>query len=554
MRGHRRRQLARGGDAVGQFDPVQPFERPVDRRVVALDHLGAAAAVGLGDRILDPRDRLVARQHAGDREEAGLQHDIDPAREARVAGDPAGVDHVDVDALGEDLLLDRARQRVPDLVGRVPAVEQQRRAGRCPAEHVDLVEQPELVAADEARVLHEVRRPDRPRPEAQVRHGLRARLLRVVHEVALRVQVLLRAEDLDRVLVRPDRAVRPESEEDRADRVGRFDVERRVVGQARPRDVVVDADGEPAPRPLARELGEHARDHARRELLRRQAVAAARHPRHDPLVVLLRLGQRGDDVQEQRLADRARLLRPVQHGDPAHARGQRVEQRSRRERPVQAQLHHPDPLALGGERRDRLADGLRARAHHDDHAVGVGVPAVLDEVHAAAGALPEPGHRVLDHVRDAGVERVHRLARLEVDVGVLRGAADERPLRATAPGRDARARAPRAPAHAGRRRRASRSCSARATCGTRRRSARTARASRAWRPAPPAPGRGPPAPTPTRAARTRSGAPPSRPSGRRRSTGPAPPATAPRRASRRRSARRRSCTCSGSSAAGPATR
>ena len=138
--GHRRRQLARGGHAFGQRHPMQSGERLVDRHLVSLDHVGAAAAVGLGDRVLDPRDRILARQHAGDGEEARLQHDVDPARQARLAGDPAGVDDVEIDALGEDLLLDRARQRVPDLVGRVPAVDQQRCAGRCPAEHVDLVE------------------------------------------------------------------------------------------------------------------------------------------------------------------------------------------------------------------------------------------------------------------------------------------------------------------------------------------------------------------------------------------------------------------------------
>ena len=159
VRGHRRRQLARGRHPLGHLDPVQPVERPVDRRLVALDHLGAAPAVGLRDRLLDPVDRLVARQHAGDGEEAGLQDDVGPPGEADLAGDPAGVDRVDVDVLGEDLLLDGARQRIPDLVRRVPAVEQQRRAGRRAAEHVDLVEQPELVAADEARAAARGRAP-----------------------------------------------------------------------------------------------------------------------------------------------------------------------------------------------------------------------------------------------------------------------------------------------------------------------------------------------------------------------------------------------------------
>jgi hypothetical protein len=37
---------------------VQPFERGVDGGVVPRDHLGAAPAVGLGDRRLDLGDRL----------------------------------------------------------------------------------------------------------------------------------------------------------------------------------------------------------------------------------------------------------------------------------------------------------------------------------------------------------------------------------------------------------------------------------------------------------------------------------------------------------------
>src|SRR6266568_2285587 len=106
------------------------------------------------------------------------------------------------------------------------------------------------MTADEACLLHQVRRADRLRPEAQVRYGLRARLLRVVDEVPLRVQVLLGAEDLDRVLVRADRAVRTETEEDRADRARRLDVKRPVIRQAQAGHVVDDADREPAPRPV----------------------------------------------------------------------------------------------------------------------------------------------------------------------------------------------------------------------------------------------------------------------------------------------------------------
>ena len=170
-----------GGDSrvdvtrSGSSTLCKPVQRAVDRRLVALDHLGAAPAVGLRDRRLDPLDRLLALQHARDREEAGLQHRVRPPGEARLAGDPPGIDHVQLDPLGEDLLLDRARQRVPDLDPAVRAVEQQRRSRRRPAEHLGALEQPELVAADEAGLRDEVGRADRLRPEAQVRDGLRAR-------------------------------------------------------------------------------------------------------------------------------------------------------------------------------------------------------------------------------------------------------------------------------------------------------------------------------------------------------------------------------------------
>ena len=111
-----------GGHPAGNLDPVQALQGAVDRGLVALDHLGAAPAVGLGDRGLDLLDRLLARQHARDGEEAGLQDGVGPAGQAGLAGDRAGVDHVQLDPLGEDLLLDRAGQRVPDLIRRQRAL------------------------------------------------------------------------------------------------------------------------------------------------------------------------------------------------------------------------------------------------------------------------------------------------------------------------------------------------------------------------------------------------------------------------------------------------
>ena len=102
----------------------------------------------------------------------------------------------------------------------MPAVQQQCGPWGGSAEHVDFVEKPELVAANDIGRSHEVGGADGIRPEAQMRLGLRTRFLRVVDEVALGVQPFFGPQDLDRVLVRADRSVRTQPEEDRPDCVG----------------------------------------------------------------------------------------------------------------------------------------------------------------------------------------------------------------------------------------------------------------------------------------------------------------------------------------------
>src|SRR5207253_1712351 len=100
----------------------------------------------------------------------------------------------------DNLRLDGTREVIPDFVRTERAVQQKgggRRSGR---QHIETLEEIELVASDEIRRLDQVRCVDRLRTEAQVRDGHRARLLRVIDEVALGVQVRLGADDLDRVL------------------------------------------------------------------------------------------------------------------------------------------------------------------------------------------------------------------------------------------------------------------------------------------------------------------------------------------------------------------
>ena len=77
----------------------------VDGGEVLRDDIAALAAVALLDHVLDALHGFIARQHAGDREEAGLQHRIDPAAKPGVARDLRSVDDEQPQALVDDFLL-----------------------------------------------------------------------------------------------------------------------------------------------------------------------------------------------------------------------------------------------------------------------------------------------------------------------------------------------------------------------------------------------------------------------------------------------------------------
>ena len=256
-------------------------ERLIDDLAVAAHDLGPALAVGLLDRLLDVRDRFVARQQARDREEARLHDRVDARAHAGALRQVVGVDREEADLLVDDLFLHLPRQVVPDLVGGKRRVQQERRARRGMLEHVDLVHELELVAGDEAGAVHQVRRPDRLLARAQVGDRDRARFLRVVDEVALREEIRFLADDLDGVLVGADRAVGAEAVEHRRRHVLRLGPERRIPRERRVRHVVDDADGEMALRLVLGDLVEDRLHHRRRELFRRQAVAAGDDPRRD---------------------------------------------------------------------------------------------------------------------------------------------------------------------------------------------------------------------------------------------------------------------------------
>ena len=409
----------------GNVDFMQVGERVVHRLEVHLHDFLALLGVGLFDGLLDLRDGFVLRENVREREEARLHDGVRAALHAGFGGDLRSVDDEDAELLGDDLLLPFLGEALPGFRGRERRVQQNRRSRHRVFQNRLAADEDVLRARHEARLLDEVGGTDRTRAETQVGDRRGAGLLGVVHEVALREVRRLFADDLDGVLVRADRAVRAEADEDRALDVVRLDVERVVPFERGVRQVVVDADREAFLRSGLGELVVDRLDHARVEFLGADAVAAADDGRHR----LAGFGVGGEDVEQQRFAERAGFLRAVEHGEALRRRGNGLQERFRVERQEQADLDEAELRALRVERVDRLFDRFAGRAHGDDDAVRVRSSVVVIKVILAAGDFRELVHEVLDDSGNGVVVFVDGFAALEIDVRILRGAVDVRALR-----------------------------------------------------------------------------------------------------------------------------
>ena len=274
------RHLFLAGDLGWNLDLEQVGERLVHRCDILLHHLFALAAVGLLDGVFDLLDRFLTRQHARQGEEAGLHDGVDARTHAGGLGDRQRVNHVELQVLLDQCLLSGPGKLVPDFVCGVVCIEQERPAGHQRLKHVVAVQEDRLMAGDEIGLAHQVDRANRLGPEPQVGDRHCAGLLRIIDEVALRVVGSVLANDLDRVLIGANRAVRAEAVEHRAHHLVGLGGEFRVAHQAVVGHVVVDAHREVVLGLGGDQVLEHRLDHRRRELLRREPIPSAEHPRH----------------------------------------------------------------------------------------------------------------------------------------------------------------------------------------------------------------------------------------------------------------------------------
>ena len=132
---------------------MQSREGLIDRLKVPAYRVGAHLAVGFLDRFLDLGDRLFARQYARDRKVAGLHDRVDAAAHAGFFSHSVSVDGEEADAFLDHLLLQLARQALPHAVRRSRNIQQKHRTGSGVLEHVDLVDEVELMAGDKLGVV-----------------------------------------------------------------------------------------------------------------------------------------------------------------------------------------------------------------------------------------------------------------------------------------------------------------------------------------------------------------------------------------------------------------
>ena len=198
---------------------------------------------------------------------------------------------------------------VPRLILAVRAIEEKYSTLGCNAQGILAFEKRKLMAGDKSSGGDQVGSPDRVRSEAKMRHGLRARFMRIVDEVTLGVASGVLSDDLDAVLICTDRAISAEAVEDGSGRARILDREFRIDRQASMRDVVIDAERKSvAPCELAfrtdlTQLVERRLCHCWREILRREPVSAANHARHSAARASCEALRQGrDHVEIERLA------------------------------------------------------------------------------------------------------------------------------------------------------------------------------------------------------------------------------------------------------------
>ena len=427
--------FGRGGPGFGVLDLLDGVCARVDGGIVLKNHFVALLGVGLLCSGLHVFNGLIRRDDVGKLEEGGLHDRVDAVAHAGFLGKLDGVDVVELDVVLCNRVLQLRRKLLFHLLERPLGVKQERAAFLDAVGHIIMRDIGRVVAGHEVSRVDQIRALDGRLAEAEVGNRKAAGLLGVIGEVALRIHVGMVADDLDGVLVRADGAVRTEAVELAGDGAFRRRVDLLLHIEGGEGYVVDDADGEVV---LLRAIQviEHSLRHGGREFLGTEAIAAAED--HD--VMDARFRERADDVLIERLAEGTGFLGAVEHRDLLAGLGQSGNELIGRERTIQANLDQAELCALCVEVVDGLFHNIRAGAHGYDDLVRIGRADVVEQVVLASGDLADFVHVMLNDGRDRFIIFVAGFAVLEVDVRVLRAAAQVRMLRVQGAGTEGRNR------------------------------------------------------------------------------------------------------------------
>ena len=382
--------------------------------------------VGLRSRILHVADCVFLRDDLRDGEECGLENRVDSGAKADLLTDLEAVDRVEVHIVISNVFLNLARELLVKLFRRPLAVQQEAAALLQVFDHVIGAKVSRVVTCNKVSLGDVIGGLDRRMTESQVGHCQTAGLLGVVVKVTLCVHIGVVADDLDGVLVCADGTVRTEAPELAGLRACRCGIRVLVCFEGQVRNIVHDADGELLLRIVALfHVAVNSDDVSRLRILGAEAVTTG----ENLSTAELRAVDSSQNVKVQRLADGARLLRSVEHGDGLNGFRKHVKQVLCNERSVKVNLNKANLLAGCYEVIDNLFDGLTDRAHSDDDLLRIRSAIVVEGLVIGADLLVDLVHVIDNGLRNRIVVLVASLTSLEEDIAVLCLAAENRVLR-----------------------------------------------------------------------------------------------------------------------------
>ena len=293
-----------------------------DGGVVHGDDLLALLGIGLGGGVLHILNGVSLGNDVGDFKERGLENGIDAASQTDFLTDLDTVDGIQVNIVVGDELLHLAGQPLIQLLHIPGTVQKEVSALLQILNNVILVYIRGVVAGYEVSLADIIGGFDRLMTETQVGYSQAAGLLGVVGEVALSVHIGVVADDLDGVLVSAYGAVRTQAPELTGMGSGGSGVRVFLLLQGQMGHIVHNANGEPLLGGIGLHVAVHGDDLSRSGILGAQAVTAGVN-RNAPEGSA---GQSGQNIQIQRLADRARLLGSVKNRNGLHGGRNHIQQ------------------------------------------------------------------------------------------------------------------------------------------------------------------------------------------------------------------------------------